>query len=423
MDINNLKYVVGQATADKPAVIRFFGPVDRCTVEEFNQEFLWLQNCVCPSKIVVLINSEGGSVIYGMSTYSIIQSCPIDVDCVIEGIAASMGSVIWAAGKRLFMHDYSLLMIHNPFLHCDDSENENIKAMISAFRGQIETIYCKRFGMKKEDVQKIMDGKENVDGTYFSAKDAVKQGIISKDHIIKTSQAIRAEIEEQVRGISDVASLRDIMASIAPDNEDKLAGKLAAILEKNDKESLNQNTMENNEINPLFAAVAAQLGFSEDSQLTSVSNRIAELIKAEGELKDVKAKLDALQIKFTGKETEVANLAEKLNDVEGQLQKYKDAEATARQEAIQALIDQAITDGRIKEDVRAQWTKMAEADLETVKNTLESIPARDKITDAIGKDAENLDDAKSGKTPAEKEIEAKINEAIGADFKFKKLED
>lgn len=113
MEEKELKYIIGQALENHPAVIRFYGPVTSETTAAFNNEFLWLQNCVRPSKILVLINSEGGSVIAGMSTFSAIQSCPIETHCVIEGIAASMGSVIWAAGSKLFMHDYSILMIHH----------------------------------------------------------------------------------------------------------------------------------------------------------------------------------------------------------------------------------------------------------------------------------------------------------------------
>lgn len=419
MDTDNLKYIVGKAETDKPAVIRFFGPVDRYTTECFNNEFLYLQDYVKPSKIIVMINSEGGSVVYGMSTYSLIQSCPIEVDCVIEGIAASMGSVIWAAGKHLFMHDYSILMIHNPFRAGVDEADENTKAMINAFRGQLETIYRKRFGMKKEEVQKMMDGEENVDGTYFNAKDAVSAGIISKNCIIKTEKAVRDQIEAKIHGVHDAASLRDLMAAAASEEGDKLTEKVAAILEKNDKEPINQTTMET----PLFTAVAAQLGFSEDPQLTTVTNRISELIKAENDLKSTKAQLDALQIKYTGKETEVTNLSEQLSTANAKLKEHQDAEAAAHKSAIQAMIDKAIADGRIKEDVKAQWVKMAEADFTTVKNTLDSIPAREQITKVIAQDPENKQEAATGKTQAELEVEAKINAVIGKDFQFKKLED
>ena len=67
MDVENLKYVVGRAEQGQPAIIRFFTAVDERSVQSFNDEFLWLQDYVKPSKIIVMINSEGGSVLYGMS--------------------------------------------------------------------------------------------------------------------------------------------------------------------------------------------------------------------------------------------------------------------------------------------------------------------------------------------------------------------
>ena len=59
MNPDDLKYVVGKAEAEAPAIIRFFGSVTEETTNRFNDEFLWLQDCVKPSKIVVLINSDG----------------------------------------------------------------------------------------------------------------------------------------------------------------------------------------------------------------------------------------------------------------------------------------------------------------------------------------------------------------------------
>lgn len=180
--------------------------------------------------------------------------------------------------------------------------------------------------------------------------------------------------------------------------------------------------MEKNE-NPMFTAVAAQLGFSEDIAISSVSNRIAELLKAETDLKDVQSKFDALQISFKGKEAEVANLSEKLTEVENSLQKYKDAEAAAHAADIKAMIDQAVADGRIKAEAHAYWTKMADIDFETVKATLESIPTRDKITEAIANDPANVQAAATSMKDTDKELAEKVNAVVGADFKFRKLED
>ena len=416
MDVNNLKYVVGKAETNQPAIIRFFGSVDSFSTDCFNEEFLWLQDYVKPSKIVVLINSDGGSVMYGMSTFSIIQSCPIEVDCIIEGIAASMGSVIWAAGDHLYMHDYSILMIHNPFVYDNDNEDANIKNMVNAFRKQIETIYVKRFGLSKDKVRAIMDGEGDADGTYLSAKEAVNAGILPDTNIIKTSKQVVEKVKSQIEGVKSVASICDIMNSALKEvDENKLLSEVVSIRTQNNQNfnpmvtGQEQNTMKENE-NVQFNAVTAQLGLEAETSLQSVSARITQLINAESELKNVKNELGELKIKFKGKETEVANLQKNLSDVEGQLKVYKDAEEKARNASIDAMVEDAIKAGKIDAGSKEDWVGMAKANLDMVKKTLDSIPGRDNIVDEIAKDPENKNDAEK----AMKDVNAKLAEKVKA---------
>lgn len=416
MDVNNLKYVVGKAETNQPAIIRFFGSVDSFSTDCFNEEFLWLQDYVKPSKIVVLINSDGGSVMYGMSTFSIIQSCPIEVDCIIEGIAASMGSVIWAAGDHLYMHDYSILMIHNPFVYDNDNEDANIKNIVNAFRKQIETIYVKRFGLSKDKVRAIMDGEGDADGTYLSAKEAVDAGILPATNIIKTSKQVVEKVKSQIEGVKSVASICDIMNSALKEvDENKLLSEVVSIRTQNNQNfnpvvtGQEQNTMKENE-NVQFNAVTAQLGLEAETSLQSVSARITQLINAESELKNVKNELGELKIKFKGKETEVANLQKNLSDVEGQLKAYKDAEEDARNASIDAMVEDAIKAGKIDAGSKEDWVGMAKANLDMVKKTLDSIPGRDNIVDEIAKDPENKNDAEE----AMKDVNAKLAEKVKA---------
>ena len=416
MDVNNLKYVVGKAETNQPAIIRFFGSVDSFSTDCFNEEFLWLQDYVKPSKIVVLINSDGGSVMYGMSTFSIIQSCPIEVDCIIEGIAASMGSVIWAAGDHLYMHDYSILMIHNPFVYDNDNEDANIKNMVNAFRKQIETIYVKRFGLSKDKVRAIMDGEGDADGTYLSAKEAVNAGILPATNIIKTSKQVVEKVKSQIEGVKSVASICDIMNSALKEvDENKLLSEVVSIRTQNNQNfnpvvtGQEQNTMKENE-NVQFNAVTAQLGLEAETSLQSVSARITQLVNAESELKNVKNELGELKIKFKGKETEVANLQKNLSDVEGQLKVYKDAEEKARNASIDTMVEDAIKAGKIDAGSKEDWVGMAKANLDMVKKTLDSIPGRDNIVDEIAEDPENKNDAEE----AMKDVNAKLAEKVKA---------
>jgi ATP-dependent protease ClpP protease subunit len=418
MDVNNLKHVVGSYEQGKPAVIRFFGPVDYWTVNEFNEEFLWLQEWVKPSKIIVAINSEGGSVIYGMSTFSLINSCPIETECVIEGIAASMGSIIWAAGKRLYMHDYSLLMIHNPFIE-DASDDENTKRSIEVFRKQIETIYVKRFGLSEDQVKDIMDGKENLDGTFFSAQEAVDAGIIPDSHVIETERAVTDKIgdvmAEAKEGGKDV-QVREMFTSIAAEiSNEKLIAKLETITNK--KQPQKQHLMNEKD----FKEIVAQLGLKEDATMIAVSAKVGELLKAKNELAALQAKHSELEIKFTGKETEVSNLKGELATAKAELQKYKDAEAAALKAEIESVVDAAVAAGKITAEAKESWIQMAQNNFDTVKATLASIEGRKVISEVIAKDPKNQEQARNGMTEAEQQMQAKVTEVVGENFELKKF--
>ena len=432
MNEDEYKYIVGEATENKPAVIRFYGPVTSETTARFNDEFLWLQNYVKPSKILILINSEGGSVVSGMSTFSVIQSCPIEAHCIIEGIAASMGSVIWAAGTKLYMHDYSILMIHNPFVNTEDPQDETTKNMLKAFRGQLETIYQKRFGLKKSKVREIMDGEGNADGTYLSAKDAVEAGILPSKNVIRTSEQVRADIKSKIEGVQGVTSIRDIMAAMVTDEtESKLIEKTLAILEQNKQTNQTQQVMNEKEL--AFDTVCAQLGLAKDTPMASVAPRITELTKAEAALTTVKAELktaqddlasakaelDELKIQFKGKEAEAKNLSDELAEVKDKLKTYQDAEAAAKAEHIQNIVEAAVTAGKIQAEDKAEWISMAEANLPLVEKTLAGLAPRDKVTQEIANDPANVDAAEKSMKTTQEQLDEKVKAVVGEDFKLK----
>lgn len=421
MDVENLKYVVGKAESGKPALIRFFSSVDEHSTQCFNDEFLWLQNCIKPSKIVVMINSEGGSVLYGMSTFSIIRSCPIEVDCVVEGLAASMASIIWAAGDNLFMHDYSLLMIHNPFNSKAMSEDPSVKQTVEAFRSQLETIYTKRFGIPKNQVEAIMNGEGEADGTILSAKDAVKAGFLPAENVIKTSKKVRDKVKNEMVGVDDAASICDIMATVSAEvDENKLLENIDAIRNRKDISQIQEpNKMDNIETFNLDA-ISAQLGLAKDTQAAAVEARIAELISTEATLKEVKSKLTATEVKLAGKEAELANVSTELNETKAALQAYKDAEQAAREAEIASVIDDAIKAGKIEAVAKDAWISMAKADFETVKTTLASIQAREVITEEIAKDPANVDHIKETLTDVDAKMKEEIRTHLG-EVKFDKF--
>lgn len=427
MEEQEFKCIVGNIAEKKPAVIRFSGPVTAESASCFNNEFLYLQDYVNPSRIVVMINSEGGSVLAGMSVFSVIQSCPIETCCVVEGLAASMGSVIWAAGSKLYMHDYSLLMIHNPFFSSKTTtEDATVNNMMKAFKGQIETVYCKRFGLSKAEVRAIMDGEDGADGTYMSASDAVKSGILPKKNVIRTSEQVRADIGERIKNAEGVASVRDIMASaFDADGENKLINKALAILEQNLQNNNTQQVMNEKEL--AFNSVVAQLGLSKETSVTSAPSRVAELMKAEAKLKtletdyeNVKAELDQLKIQHKGKEAEATNLSKELAEVKNELQTYKQAEAAEKAKHIETVVDEAITAGKIPAEDKTEWVEMAQANLQMVEKTLGGIAPREVISEEISNDPANMQAAEDATKGAYAELAEKVRSVVG-DLKLKKF--
>ena len=424
MNANELRYVVGAVKEDQPAQMRFYGRIDEDSTRAFNDEFLWLQDCVKPSKIVISINSEGGSVLYGMGTFSIIQQCPIEVETIIDGVAASMASVIWAAGTRSYMRDYSILMIHNPFMRKDDSDgaDPDTQQTVNAFQKQIECIYNKRFGLTKAQVREIMDGKEGCDGTWFDAKSAVEAGIIPAENVIKTSKQVRDKVKNKIDGVVEAHAVQEIMASVTAElGGIKPQVETSSIHNQKQVEIFNQTEMEK-EQNFAFGSVCAQLGLDKTSEVSAVINRITALMNAENKVKEVQASLDALQIQKAGVDQELANVKNELSAAQSELKNYKDAEKAKRDAEIEAFVESAVNDGKIDKDSKAKWVEMAQTNFEMVQSTLNSIAKRDKISEKIANDPANVDAAKDGLTEAERRMAENVQAAVGKDFQFKTLD-
>ena len=396
MDMNTLQYVVGEAKAGQPAVIRFFGRVTEETTSRFNDEFDFLENIIRPSCIRVLINSEGGSVLYGMSTYSTIANATVDTECIIEGVAASMASIIWAAGKRSLMRDYAILMIHNPMLPDDDGGEPS--DMVTAFTKQIETIYRKRFGLKAEHVRAIMDGQAGKDGTYFDAQAAVKAGIIPAEHVIHTSKQLCRKVHDEIEGLTDTAAIQE------------------PTLTETENDMANENKTQGFE----YGAIAASLGMK-DGEVKDVMARISELAAMEPKYREIQKSLSDAQTVIAGKDASIRNLQTDLAAATARLSAYEQKEKDEQASRIETLVENAIAEGKIDREAKTQWVEMAGSNFELAESTLASIPAREKISKEIADDPANIQATAEATKTAEQLMAEKVAEVVGADFKFRKL--
>ena len=415
----DFSHIVGEIRPGEPASIRFYGKITEESAARFNGEFDWLES-QHPSLIRVLINCEGGSVLHGMSSYATIQNSSIPTECVNEGMAASMGSVLWAAGGRSLMRDYAILMIHNPFLPSDDGEANE---MVLAFTKQIKTLYRKRFGLSEKHIEAIMTGEAGKDGTFFDADAAVKAGIIPRDNILATSPQLRDKVRIELSSLESATDICTMMGRISAeaqtlDSENKPSERIHPTLIQTTKKhdmSAENKTSE-------YSAVAATLGMKEDCQPRDVMARISELIATETKFKEKEKELCDAQTVIAGRDATIKNLQKELGEATASLSTYQKREKDEKAARIESMIEAAITAGKIDRESKADWVAMAEANLTLAENTLGSIPAREQISKEIAADPANVRAAAEAAKSADEKMAAKVAEVVGEAFEFKKID-
>lgn len=129
------------------------------------------------NKINVRINSCGGSVFEGLAIYNAIRNSKADIEIYIDGIAASMASVIALCGRKVYMSKYAQLMIHcvSGGAYGTTKDIENILEEMRALEGTIIKMYSAKTGMPEKDIEeKYFDGKDH----WISAEDALCLGFV-----------------------------------------------------------------------------------------------------------------------------------------------------------------------------------------------------------------------------------------------------
>jgi len=130
------------------------------------------------------LNSGGGEVFDGVAIYNTLLARE-DVDVYIDGIAASIASVIAMAGDHVYIAPTGQLMIHNAFaMACGDATDlREMANQLERNTANIATIYAARTGKPAEHWLALMD-KES----WFTGQEAVDAGLA--DDVIPTKAVV-----------------------------------------------------------------------------------------------------------------------------------------------------------------------------------------------------------------------------------------
>lgn len=148
-----------------------------------------------PSEITVRINSPGGSVTEGLTIYNFLRAksaAGVPVTVIIDGMAASIASVIAQAGDKVIMNKAAFFHLHRPWcLACGNApELRGAASDLDTVSDTIAAVYADRSGKSLEEIHALLKGEEGKDGTMLNSASALVHGLI--DEIDETGSAAAA---------------------------------------------------------------------------------------------------------------------------------------------------------------------------------------------------------------------------------------
>lgn len=272
-------------------------------------------------KIDVRINSCGGEVYTGIAIFNALRNSKADITIYVDGIAASMASVIALCGKPVKMSRYARLMLHSVQGGCYGNKEE-MKACVKEIEALEDTL-CEMYASR------LKKTSEEIRSLYFDGK----------DHWLRAGEALALGL---VDGIYDAD----------PVPEDSTPDEVYTLFNNRLDKPQNSNDMDLNELKkrPRFKNCA-----TDDDFLREV-----------GLLETEAARTPALDAEVTR--------------LKGELKTFQDRAAADDAAALKKLLDDAEQDGRIDAVTRPIYANLLEKDRENGEKALGSLKPKKRVT-------------------------------------------
>lgn len=274
-------------------------------------------------KVDVRINSNGGEVYSGIAIFNALKNSKADITIYVDGIAASMASVIALCGKPVQMSRYARLMLHSVQGSCYGNKDEmkNCIREIEALEDTLCEMYATRMGKAKDEIRAM----------YFDGR----------DHWLRADEALALGL---IDGIYDAD----------PVPEDSTPEQVFQIFNNRLQQPQNENDMNLDELKkrPRFTNCA-----TDDDFLREIG-----LLETEaGKVPSLNAEVDRLK---------------------GELKVFQDKAEADDAAARKQLLDAAEKDGRIDASTRPIYENLLAKDRENGEKALERLsPKRRVMTD------------------------------------------
>lgn len=166
----------------KERIIFIGGPINDAVANSVIAQMLLLEHEDPKKDITLYLNTPGGAVSSGLAIYDTMQYIKPDVSTICVGIAASMGAVLLAAGKKgkRFILPNSEVMLHQVMGEAGGQavEIEITARQILKIKDKLNQILAKHTNQPLSKIEKDTDRD-----FYLSSQEAKEYGLI--DEIIK----------------------------------------------------------------------------------------------------------------------------------------------------------------------------------------------------------------------------------------------
>lgn len=150
----------------------FFGT--GVTAKQFSDDLKALGSV---TSLDIRINSEGGNVFEGKAMYNLLMEHPAKKTVHIDGLAASIASVVAMAGDEIVMGEGTFMMIHNAwgFAMGGAAEMRRQADLLDSMSESLLDVYTAKTKKEKESIKAWMDEE-----TWMNAADSVANGFAHK---------------------------------------------------------------------------------------------------------------------------------------------------------------------------------------------------------------------------------------------------
>ncbi|APB31527.1 ATP-dependent Clp endopeptidase proteolytic subunit ClpP [Vagococcus teuberi] len=172
----------------KDRIIMLSGPIDDNVANSVIAQLLFLDAQDPEKDIYLYINSPGGSVSAGLAIYDTMNFVKSDIQTIVLGMAASMGSFLLSSGTKgkRFALPNAEIMIHQPLggAQGQATEIEIAARHILNTRERLNKILAENTGQPLQIIERDTD-RDN----FMSAEEAKEYGLI--DEVMVNSAALK----------------------------------------------------------------------------------------------------------------------------------------------------------------------------------------------------------------------------------------